>query len=411
MQNSVADLVRSLSYDRGESVARCEQFLAKSVFHPIFSLNHQRAIGLEALVRIRDDIGTDISPSEFFKKFSSPARAVFADRLVRTLHLANFAALDFNGWIFLNVNPRVFEKAIEEQIFLESLFAHFNVPVSQLVIEVLEGALEDDSALDSLSKFQAAGCLVAIDDFGAGFSNFDRIWQIKPNIVKLDRKMIVDAVGNATIRRSLPILVSLLHQAGCLVVAEGIEREEEGLIMIDAGVDFGQGFLFTEPFSIMEPNAIDTAAVRHLLVSFREKALFEEACMRTELAIYAEHLREVAARMLRGEMIQSAAADLGELPRVMRLYVLSHAGEQRDHNLNFNERGMSTEPRFSPLVEAKGACWFHRPYFRNALANPHRVQISRPYLSVPDAHLCVTLSLAIELEAQIVVLCLDLNES
>ena len=212
MQNSVADLVRSLSYDRGESVAWCEQFLAKSVFHPIFSLNHQRAIGLEALVRIRDDIGTDISPSEFFKKFSSPARAVFADRLVRTLHLANFAALDFNGWIFLNVNPRVFQKAIEEQIFLESLFAHFNVPVSQLVIEVLEGALEDDSALDSLSKFQAAGCLVAIDDFGAGFSNFDRIWQIKPNIVKLDRKMIVDAVGNATIRRSLPILaVSYTH--------------------------------------------------------------------------------------------------------------------------------------------------------------------------------------------------------
>lgn len=410
MQRSAFDLVQSLAYDRGEVVARCEQFLARSVFHPIFSLNHQRAVGLEALVRVRDDAGCCIPPPRFFDNFSALDRAVSVDRLIRTLHLANFAALDFRGWIFLNVNPRVFEEATEDWIFLEGLFAHFRVPVSQLVIEVLEGALDDQTALDSLSKFQSSGCLVAVDDFGAGFSNFDRIWQIRPDIVKLDRKMIVDAVRNHTIRRSLPILVSLLHQAGCLVVAEGIEREEEGLIMLDAGVDFGQGYLFTKPFSIMEPNPIDLAAVRRLLVTFRENALFEAACIKTELMIYEQELRNVGARLVRGDPVETATAGLCKFPRIMRFYMVNQDGDQQNQNLELHQRGMSMDPRFSPLVDAKGACWFHRSYFRNALANPNRVQISRPYLSVSDAHLCITLSLAIELEGRIAVLCLDLNE-
>jgi len=410
MHNSVADLIQSFGYDHGEIVARYGDFFAKSVFHPIFSLNHQRAIGLEALVRIRDDAGQYISPPAFFEKFSSLEQAIFVDRLVRTLHLANFAALDFKGWIFINVNPRVFEKAKEDWTFLERLFAHFRVPISQLVIEVLEGTLDDAAALDSLSKFQSSGCLVAVDDFGAGFSNFDRIWQIRPDIVKLDRKMIVDAVRNITIRRSLPILVSLLHQAGCLVVAEGIEREEEGLIMMDAGVDLGQGFLFTKPFSIMEPNPIDIAAVRQLLITFRKNAVVQEACVKTELMIYEQELRNVAARLLRGEPVQTATASLCNLPRVMRFYLLNADGDQRDHNLDFQQGGSAVDPRFSPLVDAKGACWFHRPYFRNALANPNRIQISRPYFSVSDAHLCITLSLAIELEGRMTVLCLDLNE-
>ena len=90
------------------------------------------------------------------------------------------------------------------------------------------------------------GFLVAVDDFGAGHSNLDRLLTLRPDIVKLDRSLI--HAHQPDLRESvMPKLVSLLHEAGMLVVAEGIETEEDLLLAARSGVDFVQGFLFGQP--------------------------------------------------------------------------------------------------------------------------------------------------------------------
>ncbi|NIF45781.1 EAL domain-containing protein, partial [Burkholderia sp. Tr-862] len=67
------------------------------------------------------------------------------------------------------------------------------------------------------------------------------------------------------------------------------------------------------------------------------------------------------------------------------------------------------EARFSPLSDAQGANWLRRPYFRTAIAEPGRVQVTRPYLSINEAQPCVTLSVAVRIGDAQHVLCGDID--
>ena len=71
------------------------------------------------------------------------------------------------------------------------------------------------------------------------------------------------------------------------------------------------------------------------------------------------------------------------------------------------------DPRFNPLLDAKDAVWSRRPYFRRAISHPGEVQVSRPYLSITGANMCVTLSIMVNTSQGAQVLCgdLDWNES
>ncbi|EDK86938.1 conserved domain protein [Burkholderia mallei 2002721280] len=69
----------------------------------------------------------------------------------------------------------------------------------------------------------------------------------------------------------------------------------------------------------------------------------------------------------------------------------------------------SHETRFLPLADAQGANWLRRPYFRAAIAEPGRVQATRPYLSINEALPCVTLSIAVRVNDALCVLCGDID--
>ena len=61
-------------------------------------------------------------------------------------------------------------------------------------------AYDEENLARCVQYFRDLGCLVAIDDFGAGESNFERIWRLKPDIVKLDRSMVVEATRTPRVR-------------------------------------------------------------------------------------------------------------------------------------------------------------------------------------------------------------------
>jgi hypothetical protein len=93
---------------------------------------------------------------------------------------------------------------------------------------------------------------------------------------------------------------------------------------------------------------------------------------------------------------------------VQRVYELDAEGYQVGENAESPGCG-ARDRRFDPCASAQGANWFRRPYFQRAMANPKKVQISRPYLSIRDARSCVTMSVAFEDESEMRVLCADLD--
>lgn len=241
-------------------VAYYADMTLQSAFQPIISLSTAQALGYEALVRVRCRDGLSMSPASLFDQVEQEAELVYLDRLCRALHVCNFVRAGHEGLIFLNVNPLVSIRGRHFGAFFQEFLVQVGLPPERVVIEILEGkVLDDDQLADSIAFYREQGCLVAVDDFGTGHSNFGRIWRIKPNIVKLDRSNLILARSDAAARRGLPRLVEMLRDAGCLVVIEGIEDEFEATLALESGADFGQGYYFGRPALMPELQLASTA--------------------------------------------------------------------------------------------------------------------------------------------------------
>lgn len=382
-----------------------------SAFQPIISLPHRRAVGYEALLRARAGDGRAVAPPMVFNMAQSESECVFVDRLCRYLHVGNFlaAAADENSWLFLNVNPLVSVQGKDHGSFFEEMLARHGMPAHRIVIEILEGEIQQEEQLAaSVEYYKSLGCLVAIDDFGAGHSNFDRIWRISPHIVKLDRSMIVQASCNSVVRRLLPRLVSMIHESGSLALMEGIETEDQALISMDAGFDFVQGYYFGRPADTIGQS---DGVLTDICDRFRSFSDQERQRYRLELQRYESVFRTASRLIVAGQSMAQACQDLLEQPRVERCYLLDMEGYQLGANLAAPHRLRPPDPRFAPLADASGAIWSRKPYFRRAVEAPDQVQVSRPYLSITGANMCVTLSIMLACAAGPRIFCLDLDWS
>ena len=392
-------------------IGRYKDLRLTSHFQPIFSLVHKRPVGYEALLRAQNQAGDNIPPLAIFNTVQNEEDTVFLDRLCRNLHLRNFLPIaDDNSWIVLNVNPQVTVAGKRYGSYFGELLPRYQIPPHRIVVEILESNIHDESLLaESVNYYKDLGCLVAIDDFGAGHSNFDRIWRLAPQIVKLDRSMIVQAAHNLNVRRVLPNLVSLLHESGSLALMEGIETEAEALIAMDCGIDFVQGYYFGKPNNLLLSPEQDTQLLPRLCESFKNFTQRNTENYHRELQEYLSKFQQSARLIENGETTEHACFELLNQAKTERCYLLTQEGQQLGSNLTSPHRGTWNDPRFTPLFDARDAIWSRRPYFRRAISNPGEVQISRPYLSIAGANMCVTLSVTINLGQNTRVLCCDLD--
>ena len=240
-------------------------------FQPIFSVRRGACYGYEALLRAEDEhLGTSVPPQELFGRVS-PGSRVRLDWVCRALHLRNFATVDRGErTLFLNVFP---DAALSDAVCateFADLIRYYGLAPRRVCVEILETACADEGLLrEAVAAYRDMGVTIAMDDFGIGRSNFDRIVSIRPDIVKIDRSVLVDAVGDEKARESLPGIVKLLHDAGASVAAEGIESAAEALVALSSGADYLQGFYFARP----RPNLVDevfSERILHELLRMRQ---------------------------------------------------------------------------------------------------------------------------------------------
>jgi EAL domain-containing protein (putative c-di-GMP-specific phosphodiesterase class I) len=389
-----------------------EGLTLRSAFQPIVSLGHQRTVGYEALLRVQQSDGIVISPVQLFAQQLEEARVIYLDRLCRALHIQSFKSLgDGNNWLFLNVNPMTMVDGLKYGKFFGDLLAESGFPPERIVIEVLEHALVDEARIaNAVAFYRDQGCLLAIDDFGAGHSNFQRVWHLRPDIVKIDRSIIELAGKDAPTRRMLPGMVSILHETGCLVLIEGIETEDEAMIAMESNADMVQGWFFGKPASTLEAGRdtrkLVTGMHGRFMKQLKEKKdecheLFEHMVIMQQVRVALEQIASLNGRQ------ETCVRPLLELPRADRCYLLDECGNQVGHAIMSLQMRNDRRKLFRPLDDATDSNWIRRPYLQRALQNPGEVQVTRPYLSVATGKLCVTLSVTLMLWNSLHVLCFD----
>lgn len=411
MSDSLLKIERSIRESDGFLTARFAQYTLFSLFQPIYSFAHKRLVGCEGLTRCVDKTGRLIPPGRLFGSTKSIQDTIHLDRLMRALHVGNFTMYKRdNTWLFLNISPVVVINRNSGKPFLGELLEKYDFPPQRVVVEIMETAIPDEDALETtVTYYQEMGCMVAIDDFGAGHSNFDRIWRLKPDIIKLDRMMIQRAAEDPTIRRSLGMIVALMHEMGGLVLAEGIETEPQAVLAISLNVDLVQGFLFAESFNPSRPLPEREALFERINERMVRQSIDEEGEFRRSVKSYIEAFTRCANMLAAGLNIHSATKDMAAMDRVLRFYLLDEFGSQIGGSVSSRQRAKSRDPRLAPLFDTQGANWAHRPYFRRAMAKPNEVQLTRPYLSLIDARMCLTLTRVVKLQRERAVFCCDLE--
>jgi len=269
---AVIDFAGEVFLASGQRVeARAAGLRLSSAFQPIFDARSGRIVSHEALLRPWRDArttgsgdthcagagGQPVSPEEVFARSGERGDIVHLDRLCRTLHTINFSRQvgdrgerdERPGELFLNIHPRhLLEVSSDHGAYFESVLARCGLAPQNVVLEILESSVDDLPRLQAaLANYQRRGFRIAIDDFGRSHSNFDRLWLLQPDIVKLDRSLIAAASDNERVRRVLPRLVDIIHELDALTVCEGIETREQLALARAAGADALQGYLLGRP--------------------------------------------------------------------------------------------------------------------------------------------------------------------
>ena len=220
-------------------------------YQPIIDIQSGRLSGCEVLVRWRKQDGTILSPGHFIDLAEATGLA-----RPMTTSLMEQVAVDlgeaYRKCHHLKVAINLFNRHFDDLRIVsevEQSFGNSGVKFDQLVFEITERQpLENlDRARAIIMRMQKMGIRVALDDAGTGHGGFTYLQTLGMDIIKID-KLFVDAIAEGVTQ--VPIVDSLSQMArgmDMVVVAEGVEREEQLSYLREAGINEAQGYLFSPP--------------------------------------------------------------------------------------------------------------------------------------------------------------------
>ncbi|MCG8614136.1 MAG: EAL domain-containing protein [Pseudomonadales bacterium] len=404
-------MVRKLDFrwewgDRGEpETALYNELNLESVYQPIVSFTHQKIVGYEALIQPKrqDEI---ISVQSVFDLARALDENSVLDELCHSIHIKNFHHVGNPIWLFLNVNSQTVNSGVLNEAFIETTLAQSNLKQEQIVLEIVENGVED---LKTLKRFvdhaKALGFQIAMDNFGKGYANFDRIWQVEPQIVKLDQSLLQHAYVNKKARGLLKGLVDLIHKSQALVLIEGVENEELAEIALQSEADMFQGYFIGKPGLVPEPSSQILTRLGEMLQSYRHHQFENENFNNEALKMLHLEMMNACDKLAQSRDLKRACKHLKRLEPVRRCFLLDTSG----HQIGETELAEHSAAKvsFNPLKSADGAFWSHREYFRNALSKSNVIHASKPYIALPDAENTITYSVQTYTRDGYVVLCVD----
>jgi len=160
--------------------------------------------------------------------------------------LCKWLAAGIDVSVALNVSPRIIEDHSLEEMVAQALAAT-RVDPSRLTLEITEGVAMAAAAAKALHTLNEMGVRLSLDDFGTGYSSLLYLMRLPVHEIKIDRSFVAglgtDPDSGAIVRSA----VGLGHNLGLRVVAEGLQDRMAEAVLIEAGCDAAQGFLFGRP--------------------------------------------------------------------------------------------------------------------------------------------------------------------
>lgn len=224
------------------------------MLQPIVHLQTEKLRGFEALIRWFHPTKGLIMPNQFIPELENSEATIEVGNYVLKRGVQILKSLQDHGWehLYLTVNLSVkhcMSAGLSE--YIKTLLSHYEVPATSLVLEITEESVIDQlsAARTVFEQIRATGVRIAIDDFGTGYASFNYLKQLPFDVIKIDRSFTQDINHNSVDAHIVNTVVKLAHNLNRIVVAEGIETEEQAEFMKNIGCELAQGFLYSKPIS------------------------------------------------------------------------------------------------------------------------------------------------------------------
>jgi len=235
------------------------------VFQPIFDVSQEAILGYEALTRLPADSSIK-SPDHLFSTANQVGMLSELELHCRQQAINRFAQLKLTGLLFLNVSPCTLSQADHPKGETLNLLKCAGISPDRVVIEITEQFEANDNQIlkQSLEHYRELGFKIAIDDLGTGHSGLKQWSELRPDIVKIDRYFISGCHKNIVKRELLRTIFELGTATGVSIIAEGIEHNEEFLLLEKMGMQFAQGFLLSSPAEFPDTKLPDSLSLRQI---------------------------------------------------------------------------------------------------------------------------------------------------
>lgn len=223
------------------------------VFQPIISLKDGSVLGFEALSRVSEP-GLFDNIEEMFQCAETSGCIWMLEQVCRRAILRKiYEQMDtlnqYGAKIFINVSPKVLHDEKFREGFTREYTKRYGIDTERIVFEITERErVEDEKSFQqAIEHYKMQHYQIAIDDVGAGYAGLNRICSLTPGYIKLDTELVRDVYKNPIKYAMIKGMVEFSHSSGTLLIAEGIETQKELELLIDLGVQYGQGYYLAKP--------------------------------------------------------------------------------------------------------------------------------------------------------------------
>ena len=228
------------------------------LYQPIVNIASGRVHKAEALIRWQHPVHGLVSPATFIPVAETSGLIVeigawvFAQALEQVRQWRATLAPDFQ--ISINQSPVQFHHEDRGSRSWDSQLDLLGLPGESIVAEITEGLLHDTSArvASRLKALRAAGIQMSLDDFGTGYSSLAHLHKFDIDVIKIDHSFVRHLAPASTDLALCKAIIVMAHELGKVVVAEGVETQAQCDLLLAAGCDYAQGFLFARPMAPIE---------------------------------------------------------------------------------------------------------------------------------------------------------------
>ncbi|MFN7710314.1 MAG: putative bifunctional diguanylate cyclase/phosphodiesterase [Holosporales bacterium] len=222
-------------------------------YQPKLHLMSGRVLGFEALVRWPHPTYGMVPPIEFV---GITEQTLLIHPFTKWVVEQTFRQLKawHNQNMPVSVSINLSMKNLQEPALIETfsrLSEEYSIPLPYIELEITESAISSNiaHAADVLRTLRQMGARIAVDDFGTGQASMNYLFELPMDVLKIDQVFIRSMLSNSAAEAIVRSAITLGHELGLEVVAEGIETEQEYNRIRELGCDLGQGYFFARPMA------------------------------------------------------------------------------------------------------------------------------------------------------------------